>query len=61
MKSIPQLEAVYLGDSVYAEFDGYNVVLYLRNGGAKKNFIVLEPSVCDALNSYLGRAKAVGG
>ena len=43
----------YLGDSVYAEFDGYSVVLYLDNGfGVKELPIVLEPEVLAALNAF---------
>jgi hypothetical protein len=46
-------DAVYLGDSVYAQFDGYNVVLTTRNGGDPSNIIVLEPVVYAALVEYV--------
>ena len=42
----------YLGDSVYASFDGYAVTLYLDNGFGPKNEIVMEPQVLDALNRF---------
>ena len=44
----------YLGDSVYANFDGYHVVLTTENGlpDDPSNQIALEPQVLDALNNY---------
>lgn len=33
----------YLGDSVYAEDDGYDILLYLDNGLGPTNPIVLDP------------------
>lgn len=35
----------YLGDGVYVEFDGYNLILTTENGITATNRIVLEPSV----------------
>jgi hypothetical protein len=48
-------EKRYLGDSVYAEFDGYYVWLTTENGfpGDPRNKIALEPAVLDALNEYV--------
>ena len=45
----------YLGDSVYAVFDGYHVVLTTENGlpHDPSNRIALEPSVIRALNNYV--------
>lgn len=45
---------MYLGDSVYAEFDGYNIILTTRNGlpTDPSNTIVLEPEVLHALNIF---------
>lgn len=40
---------LYLGDSVYATFDGYHIVLTTENGDGASNTIALEPSVMDAL------------
>ena len=45
-------DKVYLGDSVYAVFDGYHVVLTTENGYGPSNTIALEPPVIDALNRY---------
>jgi hypothetical protein len=46
-------EKRYLGDSVYANFDGYHVVLTTENGYGPSNTIALEPAVLDALNEYV--------
>lgn len=43
---------VYLGDSVYADFDGYHIVLTTENGADPSNTICLEPEVLDALSRY---------
>lgn len=45
---------IYLGDSVYADYDGWNVILTTENGLSTdpSNEIVLEPAVIAALNSY---------
>jgi len=49
----------YLGDSVYADFDGYHVWLTTENGYSDdpRNKIALEPSVLDALNLYVENLK----
>jgi hypothetical protein len=45
---------MYLGDSVYAQFDGYHIILTTENGYADdpRNRIALEPAVMDALKAY---------
>lgn len=43
----------YLGDSVYADFDGYHVVLTTNNGFGPSNAIYLEPSVIKKLTEYV--------
>ena len=47
-------EPVYLGDGVYAMFDGYHI--WLRTGSHEEadatNAIALEPSVFEALLDY---------
>lgn len=48
----------YLGDSVYAEFDGYSIVLTTENGEAPSNTIFLEPSVIEAFKRYVEYLKA---
>ena len=45
---------VYIGDSVYADFDGYHVILTTENGAGPDNTIYLEPRVFDALVTYVG-------
>jgi len=47
----------YLGDSVYADFDGYAIVLTTENGCGPSNTISLEPAVLDALKNYEARLK----
>lgn len=42
---------VYLGDGVYASFDGFHV--WLRTGGTASDRIALEPAVLAALNDYV--------
>ena len=51
------MDKVYLGDSVYADFDGYHIILTTENGypDDPRNRIALEPSVLDALNLYTRR------
>lgn len=48
----------YLGDGVYADFDGFAIVLTTENGVEVSNTIVLEPSVMEALKRYETRIKA---
>jgi hypothetical protein len=48
-------EQIYLGDSVYAGFDGYNVVLTTNNGLGANNVIYMEPAVLNALDLYRKR------
>lgn len=43
----------YLGDSVYADFDGCMVILTTENGYGPSNTIALEPEVLAALNRYV--------
>jgi hypothetical protein len=43
----------YLGDSVYAGFDGYHIWLYLNNGEGGHNHIGLEPGVFRVLIDYV--------
>ena len=48
------LEDTYLGDGVYASFDGYHIVLDLR-GQDDTTKIALEPEVLNALVKYADR------
>ena len=38
-------DKVSLGDSVYAQFDGFGIILTTENGLGPTNTIVLEPEV----------------
>lgn len=42
----------YLGDGVYAEFDGYQVYVWTSNGIKESERIALEPSVLDNLVNF---------
>lgn len=42
-------DKTYLGDSVYASFDGYMVTLTTENGFGPSNTIHLEPEVLQSL------------
>lgn len=42
----------YLGDGVYAEFDGFAVRLTAENGLEATDTIVIEPDVWDALEQF---------
>ncbi|TFH47229.1 MAG: hypothetical protein E4H01_08660 [Lysobacterales bacterium] len=42
----------YMGDAVYADFDGYHIILTTENGIRVTNSIALEPTVFDALTRY---------
>ena len=48
----------YLGDSVYVDYDGYNLILTTGHGvGVVANRIILEPTVFAALKNYVDRLK----
>lgn len=54
------MKAEYLGDAVYASFDGYQIWLYTTNGIYVTNKIALEPEVWGALMRFkkdLGNGK----
>lgn len=50
-RSIDGFRDEYLGDGVYASFDGYHIILDLR-GQDDFTRIALEPAVLTALNRY---------
>ncbi len=50
------MDKVYLGDSVYAQFDGYVVTLTTENGYGPSNTIHLEPAIIQNLNSFVKQA-----
>ena len=43
----------YLGDGVYASFDGYHVILTTENGIDSTNTIYLDDTVIEAFKSYI--------
>ncbi len=43
----------YIGDGVYADFDGFNIVLTTEDGISTTNKVYLEPSVCKALLDFI--------
>jgi hypothetical protein len=45
-----ETKKVYLGDGLYADFDGYHFVLTTENGITTSNTIYLEPEI---LNNFL--------
>lgn len=51
--------AVYLGDSVYANFDGFHVRLFTDNGMGPKNEIFLEDQVLNKLFEFVGKVYGV--
>jgi len=48
-------EATYLGDGVYASFDGYQIWLAVNHH--ENNVVALEPSVFANLCEYVKRLK----
>jgi hypothetical protein len=46
----------YLGDSVYARFDGYSIILTTENGYGPSNTIVMEPEVYSSLEKWVDLA-----
>jgi len=45
----------YLGDGLYASFDGFQVELYASDGRTKTNRVFLEDKVVKAFLFYLER------
>ena len=54
--SIKNVESVYLGDALYASFDGYQIWLHL-NSHESTALIALEPRVMEALSRYAATIK----
>ena len=44
---------VYLGDGVYAQYDGYHIWLTVEDGIHTLHTIGIEPIVRDALKAYI--------
>ena len=45
----------YIGDGVYANFDGFSFILTTENGITIQNTITLEPKVWEAFKSYAAK------
>jgi hypothetical protein len=45
----------YLGDAVYAEYDGYRIILTTEDGISVTNTIYMEPGTLKALDAYVSR------
>ncbi len=50
--SVDLKDKIYLGDAVYAGYDGYNIWLWINDGISENNFIALEPNVLNELFAY---------
>ena len=48
----PLPEKKYIGDGVYARFDGHQIVLETSNGVSTTNRIALEPEVLRQMDQY---------
>jgi hypothetical protein len=48
----------YLGDGVYASFDGYTINLTTENGISVTNSIYMEPEVMGAFFKYVEQFKS---
>jgi len=51
----------YLGDGLYASFDGNQICLFASNGITVTNRVYLEPEVYAALVSYVARLREESG
>jgi hypothetical protein len=50
----------YLGDGVYAAYDGYHIILTTGRGDNRHiDTIFIDPYVLDALTKFAARKKAV--
>ena len=47
----------YIGDGLYADFDGWQIELYAYNGVNKTNAVYLEPDVLVAFLRYVENLK----
>jgi len=47
----------YLGDGLYADFDGHHIVLSAENGFSATDTVYLDPNVYDALTKYVADLK----
>lgn len=45
----------YIGDGVYVEYDGFNLILTTEDGISSTSMIYLAPAVYDALTTYVSK------
>lgn len=57
MKDEYDVPEVYLGDGVYASYDGYHIVLDLRAQGSDR--IAMEPEVLHELDKFRSTVNAL--
>lgn len=49
---------IYLGDSVYVEYDGNRIILTTENGVGPSNTIYIEPEVWASLERFVADLRA---
>ena len=54
---MPEQYKEYIGDGVYAYYDGFNIVLTVEDGISVTNTIFLEPSVWENACRYVEGVK----
>ena len=57
MSKIPREHMDYLGDGVYALFDGYGIWLHANSHDQPTDRVYLEPEILSALNRFADRMK----
>ncbi len=60
MKVDDQVVATYLGDGVYAAFDGMQVIVTTHNGLTTTNTVYLDREVADALVQFIRKHSEEG-
>jgi hypothetical protein len=53
----PPESVTYLGDGLYAQFDGYQFEVYASNGIAKTNRVFFDPDTLSAFLRYVHRTE----
>jgi len=52
---------IYLGEGVYAEWDGFQIKLMANSHEEPTDVVYLEPQVLEALNNWMGTIKKTKG
>lgn len=53
----PDQQAEFLGDGLFAQFDGWQIELFAHNGISKTNSVFLEPGVLNEFLQYVQRLR----